>query len=209
MGIYENYVFPPIMEWGTAPFRADCRTVLAEARGQVLEIGVGTGANLGSYGTDVVSVTGIEPVDAMLETARKRVLQSPPAFPVTLQVGDARALPFADEAFDSVTAILVFCTIPEPEKAMAELLRVLKPGGRLVFFEHVRSDRWGAAFFQRKLNPVWRKLACGCEITRDTRGLIEAAGFRFEQFREWCHPGAVSLIAPVISGVAIKPLTPE
>lgn len=209
MSMYESYVFPPLMEWGTAPFRDDCRKALAHARGDVLEVGVGTGANLASYGADVTSVVGIEPVEAMLATARKRITKTPPRFPVTLQTGDARNLPFAEASFDTVTAILVFCTIPEPERAAAELWRVLKPDGRLVFFEHVRSDRWGVALLQRQLNPLWRKLACGCEITRDTRGLFEAAGFRFETMQQWVHPGAATLLAPVISGIAVKPAMPE
>lgn len=205
MAFYEDRIFPCVMEWGTRPFRRSCVQALAHARGKVLEIGVGTGANLQYYTPAVTEVVGIEPVEAMLQTARSRLRKSPPPFRWQLQQADARALPFEDASFDSVVAVLVFCTIPDPERAAAEAFRVLRPGGKLVFFEHVVAPHEGVARWQHRLNPLWKKMACGCEITRDTRGFFERAGFQFEALREWNHEKAISLVAPVISGVGIRP----
>lgn len=204
MAFYEDRVFPAVMEWGTRPFRRSCRQALSNASGRVLEIGVGTGANLGYYTSAVTEVVGIEPVESMLDRARQRLQTDPPAFRWELQQADARAMPFADAEFDSVVAVLVFCTIPDPELAAAEVFRVLKPGGKLVFFEHVLAQRESVARWQHRLNPAWRKIACGCEINRDTRALFEKAGFEFTQLREWHHENALSLVAPVMAGIGVK-----
>ena len=117
MSFYEDKIFPFIMELATKTFRGEIAGLIGQAQGRVLEIGAGTGANLGFYSASVTEVVGIEPVEAMLDKARKMVEAASHNIPVSLQVGDARALPFEDHSFDSVVACLVFCTIPEPEKA--------------------------------------------------------------------------------------------
>lgn len=205
MAFYEDRIFPHMMEWGTKPFRRSCQQALSHAHGKVLEVGVGTGANMPYYTPAVTEVVGIEPVEAMLSKARERLEGTPPPFLWQLQQADARELPFEDASFDSVVAVLVFCTIPDPQRAAAEAFRVLKPGGKLVFFEHVVAPHAGVARWQHRLNPAWRKMACGCEINRDTRRLFEQAGFHFEKLREWNHEKAISLVAPVISGVGVRP----
>lgn len=205
MAFYEDRIFPHVMEWGTRPFRQTCKQALSHAHGRVLEVGVGTGANLSYYSPRVTEVVGIEPVDAMLAKAREKLQETPPPFEWHLQRADARELPFDDASFDSVVAVLVFCTIPDPERAAAEAFRVLKPGGNLVFFEHVLAPHEGVARWQHRLNPVWRKVACGCEINRDTRRLFEQAGFHFEKIQQWNHPKAIGLVAPVIAGVGVRP----
>ncbi|CBL46346.1 Predicted methyltransferase [gamma proteobacterium HdN1] len=205
MSFYEDRIFPHVMEWGARPFRRSCAEVMAYAQGRVLEIGVGTGANLRNYPEAVTEVIGIEPSDAMLQIAHERLQQTKSAFRWELQQADARSLPFETASFDTVVAILVFCTIPDPERAAAEAFRALKPGGRLVFFEHVVSPDSGLARWQHRINPTWRKLACGCEINRDTRSLFERAGFRFENIKAWQHPKIVSIAASVIAGVGVRP----
>lgn len=204
MSFYEDRIFPFFMEMATKTFRREIAQLIASAEGRVLEIGAGTGANLGFYSAAVTEVVGIEPVAAMLEKAQGVVEQAGHDFPVSLQVGDARELPFEDDSFDSVVACLVFCTIPQPEKAAEEMRRVLKPGGKLVFYEHVASARPGVRAWQKRINPVWRKLACGCEITRDTRRLFEQAGFSYQDIKDFEHPKVPPLMAPIIAGIAIK-----
>ncbi|MEE2729339.1 MAG: class I SAM-dependent methyltransferase [Pseudomonadota bacterium] len=204
MSFYEDRIFPFVMEYATRVFRREIAQLIGTAQGRVLEIGAGTGANLGYYTAGVTEVVGIEPVAAMLQKAQTVVDSAAHDFPVRLQVGDARELPFEDDSFDSVVACLVFCTIPDPELAAAEMRRVLKPGGKLVFYEHVASSRSKIQVWQQRINPLWRKLACGCEITRDTRSLFEAAGFHFEHIRDFEHPKVPPLMAPIISGVAVK-----
>lgn len=207
MSFYEDRVFPVLMELGTKGFRSNCEQVISASQGRVLEIGAGTGANLLSYPAAVTHVVGIEPVEAMLDTARKRLVGQHLGYEVSLSVGDARALGFPDAHFDTVVACLVFCTIPEPEKAAAEVFRVLKPNGRLVFFEHVESQNPRMSWLQGKITPAWRKLACGCELNRNSRQLFAAAGFEFERLNEYSHPKVPSLFAPVIEGAAVKPRT--
>ncbi|AUM13994.1 class I SAM-dependent methyltransferase [Ketobacter alkanivorans] len=204
MSFYEDRIFPIFMELATKTFRREIADLLGSAEGRVLEIGAGTGANLGFYSAGVSEVVGIEPVAAMLDKAHGVVARAGYDFPITLQVGDARDLPFDDASFDSVVACLVFCTIPQPEKAAAEMHRVLKPGGKVVFYEHVASSRPGVHAWQKRINPLWRKLACGCEITRDTRQLFERAGFSYQQISDFEHPKVPPLMAPIISGIAVK-----
>ncbi|MAR89655.1 MAG: class I SAM-dependent methyltransferase [Pseudomonadota bacterium] len=204
MSFYEDRIFPFFMELATRTFRREIADLLQTADGRVLEIGAGTGANLSYYSDRVTEVVAIEPVAAMLEKARTALRHAPHDIPVSLQVADARKLPFADASFDSVVACLVFCTIPDPEQAVAEMYRVLKPGGKLIFYEHVASSRPGVRVWQHRINPVWRKLACGCEINRDTRTLFEQAGFHYRQIKDFEHPKVPSLMAPIIAGVALR-----
>lgn len=204
MSFYENKIFPPVMEFTTRVLRKDIAKVLSQAEGRVLEIGAGTGANFQFYGDAVSEVVSIEPVATMVETARRRTRKRQQRFPITVEQGDARQLPFDDHSFDSVVACLVYCTIPDPHLAAAEMHRVLKPQGKLVFFEHVASKRPKVQRWQQRLNPLWKKLACGCEITRSTRDLFEQAGFSYAQISDYDHPKLAALMAPLISGVAHK-----
>lgn len=205
MGFYERHIFPPVMEWATKGFRRDIASLLAEAQGHVLEVGAGTGANLGYYTAKAQHITGIEPVDTMLAQARRIAQKTAHGIPITLTTGDARNLPFADNNFDTVVACLVFCTIPEPEQAAKEVFRVLKPGGQLLFFEHVVSPHQRTRSWQHRLNPVWRKMACGCEINRDTHQLFATAGFDYHELDDFIHPKVPALVAPIIRGRAMKP----
>jgi SAM-dependent methyltransferase len=150
------------------------RRVVPAASGRVLEIGVGTGANFPYY-RNAAEVIGVEPDPYMLARARRRVATAP--CPVRLEPLRAEELPFPDASFDSAVATWVLCTIPRPERALAELRRVLRPGATLIFIEHVRSSSPGAARLQALLTPAWSCLSGGCHLDRDIIGMIRAAGF--------------------------------
>lgn len=172
-----SYLYDPL----TAPLeRAGLGALRAEAlrglEGTVLELGVGTGRNLPLYPPGAESITGIDPDEIMLRRARERAAQA--RLPVELRQADAEALPFADESFDAVAATLVFCTIPNPARALAEALRVLKEGGELRLLEHVRMQRPHIARLQEKATPAWKRLADGCHLDRDTLSLVNASGFQ-------------------------------
>lgn len=153
---------------------------LAHARGHVLEVGVGTGLNFRFYPPGVTQLTGIEPDPDKLAHARVRASALP--CPATLIVAGAEALPFADATFDTVVVTWALCTIPEVERALREIRRVLKPGGLLTYIEHARSPHVPMRLFQRLANPAWQRLSGGCHLTRDPRALVSAAGFVHERY---------------------------
>jgi ubiquinone/menaquinone biosynthesis C-methylase UbiE len=156
------------------PVRSVRADLIPLARGRVLEVGIGTAGNLPFY-SNAESITGIDPDPHMLRRARRRARRL--AIPVELRQEGAEHLPFDDDTFDSVVATWVLCTIPDPERALAEMRRVLKPGGLLVYAEHTRSRFSLAARLQRLLTPVWKHVAGGCHLDRDAIAMIRRAGF--------------------------------
>ena len=204
MSFYADYVFPHVLDFATRPLWPQRKEIIAECHGRVLEIGIGTGSNLPHYGSDVTEIVGIEPEKAMLDRAAKTAATQSLRIPLTLAVGDAQALDFPDESFDTVLMCLVLCTIPDPLKALQEAWRVLKPNGRLLFLEHVRSPQASVARWQDKATPVWRHLGCGCHLNRDTAAALKNAGFHFEKLRRYDHPGMMKLGAAMIQGAAVK-----
>jgi ubiquinone/menaquinone biosynthesis C-methylase UbiE len=139
-----------------------------------LEIGVGTGVNFPYY-TEAEHVIAVDPDPCMVARSLPRATQAPA--PIAVLLARAEALPFPDHIFDTVVGTLVFCTIPEPRQALCELQRISKPGGTALFFEHVRVHRPLAGRLQDWLTPVWKRLAGGCHLNRDTLALITQAGF--------------------------------
>lgn len=123
--------------------------------------------------------------------------------PRRLVEAPAEALPFDDATFDTAVATLVLCTVPDPVAAVAELARVLKPGGRLLFIEHVRSEDGGRARWQDRLEKPWRFMADGCHCNRDTAATLGASAFRVERLDHGKLPKALPIIRPLISGTAV------
>lgn len=181
MGFYHDHILPWAVHLSMRSKELGelRRAVLPAARGRVLELGVGSGLNLPLYDGDVTSVIGIDPSERLLAMARSRAPQAPCA--VELVAGSAEDPPYEDRSFDSVVTTWTLCTIPDAAKALAEARRLLKPGGELVFIEHGRAPDPGVARWQRRLNPVWRRIGGGCNLDRDIPGLIEGAGFAFSE----------------------------
>ncbi|MBI3910955.1 MAG: methyltransferase domain-containing protein, partial [Armatimonadetes bacterium] len=155
------------------------RATVAAVRGRVLEVGAGTGLNLPHYReatTLVVTDVAIE----MLRRARARA-RTGFSGPVYFAVADAQALPFRGEVFDAAVATLTFCTIPDARQAFAELRRVVRPGGEICLLEHVRAPRRWLARLQDWLTPVWRHIAGGCHLNRQTLAVARQAGLRVEE----------------------------
>lgn len=204
MSFYEDHVFPLFLDIATRPFRPDRERLIAQARGRVLEIGAGNGANLPCYTPAATDVVLLEPSRAMLAEAEQRsqTLHDPGRF--SFVVGGAEALPFPDQSFDTVIACLVFCTIPDVENSAREAFRVLKPGGQFLFFEHVAHPRENVRRWQERINPLWKKLACGCHLNRDTATTFRAAGFQFMEFEAFEHPKVPALAGAIIRGSASR-----
>lgn len=178
------------------------RELLAGAHGRVLEIGAGTGLNLALYTNAVDELVLTEPVAEMAARIRAKLDRGEGPARARIVAAPAEELPFADGEFDVVVSTLVLCTVGDPDAALAEVRRVLKPGGRLLFCEHVRSQGPRLARWQDRLERPWAAVGEGCHCNRDTLASIEAhfslAGMRRERWR-----GVPPLVAPLIVGTAI------
>jgi ubiquinone/menaquinone biosynthesis C-methylase UbiE len=178
---------------------ADLREqLLPGIAGDVLEIGAGTGANLRFYRA-ARHLTVTEPSAAMRAKLTAKLAEA--QLPVDIVDAAADALPFPDASFDAVISTLVLCTVPDQPRALREVQRVLKPAGRLVFFEHVRT-RGPAALAQDMITPLTRLLAAGCHPNRDTAAAIIAAGFSIETITSLKPVPHMPLMAPFIRGIA-------
>jgi ubiquinone/menaquinone biosynthesis C-methylase UbiE len=189
MNWYERVVLPRVLNFAMRqevllPFR---RRVIADARGAVLELGIGSGLNLALYGPGVSAVTGCDPSAALLRMARERAASA--IVPVELIEASAEALPVADASIDTVVTTWTLCTIPDAARALREARRVLKPDGVLLFVEHGRAPEPGVARWQDRLDRPWGLVAGGCHINRKIDALIGDTGFRIEHLAHDRMPG--------------------
>ena len=169
--------------------------LLAGLSGRVIEVGAGNGLNFARYPAEVEEVVAVEPEPYLRERAQDAAARAG----VTVRVVDgvAGALPVADGSADAVVASLVLCSVPSQAEALAEMRRVLRPGGELRFYEHVRAQTPRLARVQRALDAtVWPRIGGGCHLHRDTAAAIEGAGFRMERLRRFSFRPA-PLLAPV------------
>jgi ubiquinone/menaquinone biosynthesis C-methylase UbiE len=173
-------------------------SLLANAHGDVLEIGAGTGANLPLYPTGITSLTVTEPDAAMMRKLRKRLTDRQ----VTALRAPAEDLPFDDDTFDTVVSTLTLCTVDDQPRALREIYRVLRPGGRLLFIEHVRAQDEKLARRQDRLNVINRIVAHGCNCNRPTLEGVRSAGFTLGPVEHGSLEKAPSFVRPLIVGLA-------
>jgi ubiquinone/menaquinone biosynthesis C-methylase UbiE len=179
--------------------------LLRDVTGRVIEVGAGTGANFPHYPDTVTEVVAVEPENHLRSLAEQEAQQAP--VPVTVIDGVAARLPVPDGAFDAAVVSLVLCSVEDQHAALGELHRVLRVGGRLYFWEHVRADAPGLARVQRLLDrTVWPTLGGGCHTGRDTVAAIEEAGFAVERLERFRFPdSAVTLPStPQALGTAVR-----
>ncbi|TMK64869.1 MAG: class I SAM-dependent methyltransferase [Actinobacteria bacterium] len=177
--------------------------LLAQASGSVIEIGAGTGVNLSHYPPSVTRLVCTEPEEPMARRLRRKAYEL--GRDVEVVEAPAESLPFADDAFDTAVATLVLCTVSDPAKALREIARVLRPGGRLIFIEHVRSPEPRLARWQDRLHPLWVRFGHGCHCNRPTLETIEASPFQVEFHRRGRIPKAPPIVRPLLTGVAVAP----
>ena len=175
MGFYEDEIFSRFADFAMQPFGHLRERALEKARGRVLEIGHGSGLNLEHLPEAVTELIGVDPSGGMLRKSLPR--QAKVKFPVTILKEGAEKISEPDASFDTVITTLTFCTIPDPVAAAKEARRLIKPGGSFLFLEHVRHPDPGVEKWQNRLNPVWKKVFCGCNLNRDTWTIFEEAGF--------------------------------
>ncbi len=176
--LYERFVLPRLLACACSapPIEKQRAKIVPLASGKVLELGIGMGLNLIHYdATKVESVTGVDPAAEL----RAAAVAAPrdPRLVVHVEAGTAEALPFTAGSFDCVVCTFTLCSVQQPDAALAEALRVLKPGGRFLYCEHGLAPDAGVAKWQRRIEPVWKRIAGGCHLTRPVTAAIAAAGF--------------------------------
>lgn len=179
MNPWDRYVVPLLIRLACSQGEIMKRRTLVVpgARGRTLELGCGGGINLPLYDREAVPVlVGVDPHPSLARTTRERARTL--ALPMRVHEGQAEALPFGDASFDTVVTTFTLCSVADPVAALAEARRVLRPDGRLIFLEHGLSPDEEVARFQHRIEPVWKRIAGGCHLTRPVTAGIEAAGFR-------------------------------
>jgi ubiquinone/menaquinone biosynthesis C-methylase UbiE len=176
LGFYQRHVVPRLIHIGMrqkqlVPLR---ERMVGLARGRVLEVGVGSGLNLPFYGREIEELVAVDPSRELLTMARKHT--SWVHFPVKLMQCGAESLPVEDGSMDNVVMTWTLCSIGDPRRALAEMRRVLRPGGALIFVEHGQAPEESVRRWQDRLTPIWRGLAGGCHLDRPVARLIEASG---------------------------------
>jgi ubiquinone/menaquinone biosynthesis C-methylase UbiE len=179
------------------------RKTLSEAQGRTIDLGAGTGANLELYPKAVSELVLAEPDPHMAKQLREKLARSPRS--AELVEVSAERLSFEDSSFDTAVFTLVLCTVPDPQAALAEAARILKPGGKLLFIEHVRAEDAGLARWQDRLEKPWRFIGDGCHCNRDTMATIEASPLTVKQVNHDRLPKAPSLVKPLVRGTAVLP----
>ncbi|HEU4427677.1 MAG TPA: class I SAM-dependent methyltransferase [Myxococcota bacterium] len=201
--IYEQHVFPRALDFVLRRLGEVRREALAETRGEVLELGFGTGLNLPHYPPAVRRLTTVDPMDALPRRVRARIDAAP--FPV--EVHHLRAdgeLPFDAGRFDCAALTWTLCSIPDPPAALREVHRVLRPRGTLYFLEHTRSEDPRVARWQDCWNPLQRFFACGCNVNRDMGAIIRASGFTLAKCRRFRLDRYPRIMAENIQGTGVR-----
>ena len=174
--------------------------LLGHATGRVVEIGAGTGLNLPLYPRTVDELVMTEPVAPMASRLARRAERAEVSCSVVH--APAEDLPFEDDSFDTAVSTLVLCTVEDPRRAIAEIARVLRPGGRLLFLEHVRADSERLARWQDRLHRPWRAFAAGCNANRPTLDLLDASPLRIDALERGRWSWMPVLVHPLVIGRA-------
>lgn len=208
MGFYNEQVVPRLVEWtlGTSGFDKYRARTAEGLSGRVVEIGFGSGLNVPHYPPGVQDVMAVEPAQVARQRAERR---SPESAVRVEHVGrDGQRLSLDDASCDAALCTFTLCTVPDPSLALAELLRVLKPGGTVHFLEHGLSPDPGVARWQQRIEPFQRRLADGCHLTRDPVSLVEQAGFVMQR-NEQRYVSGPKPWSWLTLGVAAKPRSPR
>jgi ubiquinone/menaquinone biosynthesis C-methylase UbiE len=204
MNIYSQLIFPNLIDlvMSGQSFTDYRKVVLADAVGEVLEIGFGTGLNLAYYPTNLVhKITTVDVNSGMSKLARKRIDRS--SIPVNFQVLNGENLPMENDTFDTVVSTWTLCSIKHVDRAIAEIYRVLKPGGKFLFIEHGLSNEPNIQTWQHRLTPIQKIIGDGCHLDRDIKKLISQLFNRLD-IKEFYAPNTPKIGGYFYQGIAIK-----
>jgi len=204
VGFYERAIFSPICDRALdqPEIHAERTRTLSPTRGTVLEVGVGTGLNLSDYPRSVHRITALTRDRTLDLRAAERARKS--AIAVSHHSGDACRLPFQPRQFDTVVCTFILCSVSRPAEAVAEFARVLRPGGQLLFLEHVVVDGGGLRLAQRMWSPLGRMVNCGCSPARDTARILREAPLQLDELTELDVPAMPWLYRHLIRGRATR-----
>jgi ubiquinone/menaquinone biosynthesis C-methylase UbiE len=205
MGLYDRYLLPPLLNaaMSAKPIRYQRKKVVPRAQGRVLEIGFGAGHNLPFYDAAKVShLWALEPSPEMRARAAERVSQS--TIPLEFLDLPSEQIPLQNEAADTILITYTLCTIPDVMKALGEMRRVLKPGGRMIFCEHGEAPDEDVRKWQRRLTPAWKFIGGGCHVGRQIPKLIQDSGFRITGMETMYLPGTPRFAGFNYWGDAVK-----
>lgn len=204
MGLYSKYIYPRVVDYllsnpGVTQYR---KAILAYVKGNILEIGFGTGLNLPCYPPSVKEITVIDTNEGMNSLARKRVEHS--GIKVDLKLLNAETLPFEDNTFDSIVSTFTFCSIDNIDAALKEFLRILKPDGILIFLEHGLSSNQRISKWQNRINPFYKSFSDGCNLNRNIKDIIERNNFKFDFIEQFHSKHMIILADYLYRGIAVK-----
>jgi len=204
MGLYRHHVFPWVLElvMNQRVFRKLRREVLAPAAGRVLEVGFGTGINLPYYPPGITRVVGVDSNPGVSRLAARRAAGS--HVEVEHHALSAESLPFGDGEFDTVVSTFTLCSIPDLQRALAEVRRVLRPGGEFLYLEHGLSPDPRIARWQRRINPAWKVVGDGCHLDRDPTAELRRAGFGIDAVRNFYLPHGTKWAGYMYLGAASR-----
>ena len=205
MGFYDKYILPKFLNCacGTKPINYQREKIVPLAKGIVLDIGIGSGLNIPFYNkSNIYHLYGLDPSEELLKIA-KSVAKKNELKVEFLQCG-AEAIPLPDKSIDTVLITYTMCTIPDIQLSNSEIMRVLKPEGQLLFCEHGLAPDKNIAKWQRRINPIWSKIAGGCNLNRDIPKLITSSGFKISNMEEMYLPSTPKFAGYNYWGVAKK-----
>jgi ubiquinone/menaquinone biosynthesis C-methylase UbiE len=204
MGLWRTIIFPRLLDTCVAtPFEQYRQPIVAQATGQVLEVGFGTGLNIPYYPPHVIRITALDANPGMFPVAQKRIAAS--SIRVDPLVGNGEHLAFADNIFDTVVSTWTLCSIPNVQQALREIYRVLKPAGCFVFIEHGLGWEPQIQAWQHRLTPVQKKLADGCHLDRNIQMLVTSLAFELQRLDQFYAEQMPKVFGALYVGVARKP----
>ena len=205
MGFYNKYILPKFLNCacGSKPINLQREKIVSLAEGIVLDIGIGSGLNIPFYNKSKVEhLYGLDPSDELLKIAKTIAKKN--KFEIEFLQCGAEAIPLPDNSIDTVLITYTMCTIPDVELSNEEIMRVLKPEGQLLFCEHGLAPDTNVIKWQRRINPVWNKIAGGCNLNRDIPKLITSSGFKILNMEEMYLPSTPKFAGYNYWGVAKK-----